>query len=557
MASPQFIRRQRRGQGSKSNTPFAARHQEADTFFNGGPAIQPKLTIGAPGDRYEQEADAVAERVVSGQPAAPTAEGQPSVQMKCAACEEEGPVQRMAGPEEEEPVQMEAAPEEEEPVQMEAAPEEEEPVQMEAAPEEEPVQMEAAPEEEEPVQTKADGSRTASPDFASRLQARQGGGQPLPTPVRRQMEQGIGADFSGVRIHTDTEAAHLNHEISAHAFTRGQDVYFNAGRYQPESTAGQRLLAHELTHVVQQGGGGKTHDQVPDIQGGLWSSIKKAAGKVWGGVKKAGSAIVSGAKAAWKGISWFGKKLWEKFSGIGRRVYQWITLFPGRVGRLLKGLWQGLKTFKPWTLSWWKSLGKADTWKGFLKWVGYRLVEMLEIMGIGEIYETVADFIKFNTRTLTSGEIATAKKVFGNTINYGLVRVDEGAVIGPAFSDRPYTSFHTINSWGSMSNDVLLHELTHVWQYEHAGAIYMPQAIHAQVWGDGYEYGGVAGLQQKKNAGQGLLSFNREQQAQIIQDFFRLKSGQSPDGATTTDLPLYADFVQAVSSHPVAALLTN
>ncbi|MDX2285992.1 MAG: DUF4157 domain-containing protein [Bacteroidia bacterium] len=232
--------------------------EQQAAFFGPAPAIQPKLAIGTPGDAYEREADAVAERVVSGGTASPalstsTGLGAP-MQRMCPECEQEQKVQRMA--EEEEPVQAQA--EEEEMVQSQA--EEEEPVQAQAeeeemvqsqAEEEEPVQSQA--EEEEMVQGKAQGS--APQHFASRLQARQGSGQPLPAPIRAQMEGGIGADFSGVRIHTDGEAQQMSQSIRAHAFTRGRDIYFNAGQYQPQSSAGQRLLAHELTHVVQQGGG--------------------------------------------------------------------------------------------------------------------------------------------------------------------------------------------------------------------------------------------------------------------------------------------------------------
>jgi membrane protein implicated in regulation of membrane protease activity len=68
------------------------------------------------------------------------------------------------------------------------------------------------------------------------------------------MEPRFGVDFGDVRIHTDDEAAHISRQINAKAFTHGQDIYFGAGRYTPASDAGKRLLAHELTHVVQQGG---------------------------------------------------------------------------------------------------------------------------------------------------------------------------------------------------------------------------------------------------------------------------------------------------------------
>jgi hypothetical protein len=78
-------------------------------------------------------------------------------------------------------------------------------------------------------------------------------GQPLATPIRAQMEAGFSADFSNVRLHTDSNAARLAHSIQALAFTSGRDIFFGAGRYEPGSATGQRLLAHELTHVIQQG----------------------------------------------------------------------------------------------------------------------------------------------------------------------------------------------------------------------------------------------------------------------------------------------------------------
>jgi hypothetical protein len=69
------------------------------------------------------------------------------------------------------------------------------------------------------------------------------------------MESAFGADFSGVRVHTGSEAVQMSQDLNAHAFTHGSDVYFNSGKYSPSTTEGGRLLAHELTHTVQQGGG--------------------------------------------------------------------------------------------------------------------------------------------------------------------------------------------------------------------------------------------------------------------------------------------------------------
>jgi hypothetical protein len=78
-------------------------------------------------------------------------------------------------------------------------------------------------------------------------------GTPLEPALRQRMEQGFGHDFSRVRIHTDAQAAASAHEVNANAYTVGHNVVFGAGRFAPDTQEGQRLIAHELTHVVQQG----------------------------------------------------------------------------------------------------------------------------------------------------------------------------------------------------------------------------------------------------------------------------------------------------------------
>ena len=83
-----------------------------------------------------------------------------------------------------------------------------------------------------------------------------GGGHSLDHGTRGHMESAFGADFSGVRIHHDTRADGLSQALSARAFTTGKDVFFRQGEYSPGTSSGRELLAHELTHVVQQNGPG-------------------------------------------------------------------------------------------------------------------------------------------------------------------------------------------------------------------------------------------------------------------------------------------------------------
>jgi hypothetical protein len=169
--------------------------------------IQTKLMVGPAGDRYEQEADRVAEQVLSG-PVPQRSEDAKGVGGQL-------PVQRQ--------------------------------------------------EDEEEVQTKpsapSGGSRSGEAGgfqvggpIEGRLAANKGSGSPLPEETRSYMEERFGADFGQVRLHTDSEAAQMNQDLSAQAFTQGQDIYLGAGKFSPDTDTGRHLLAHELTHVIQQGG---------------------------------------------------------------------------------------------------------------------------------------------------------------------------------------------------------------------------------------------------------------------------------------------------------------
>ena len=106
-------------------------------------------------------------------------------------------------------------------------------------------------------------SIAVSQQMESQLSQLQGGGRQMPDGLRDMMESGFGQDFSHVRIHTDSEAANMSSSIHAKAFTLGNDIYFNQGQFSPNTSEGQKLMAHELTHVVQ--GSGKVGRDEEDI----------------------------------------------------------------------------------------------------------------------------------------------------------------------------------------------------------------------------------------------------------------------------------------------------
>jgi hypothetical protein len=185
--------------------------------------IQAKLTISQPKDQYEQEADRIAEEVIR---------------------MPEPVVQR----------QMESVEEEEEGM-----------VQREIASQITPlVQRQVSPEvaAEDFIQTKATGNQTAVPAStqesseapSSVREALSFPGQSLDPATRVFMEQRFGHDFSQVRVHTGVAAERSAQDVNAHAYTYGSDIVFGAGEYAPATPQGRRLLVHELTHVIQQGG---------------------------------------------------------------------------------------------------------------------------------------------------------------------------------------------------------------------------------------------------------------------------------------------------------------
>ena len=244
-------------------------------------ALQAKLKIGQPGDRYEQEADRVADAVmrmpepqVQRQPIGeeeeekiqtkPVNEQFVQRQIEEEEEEEEGELRRQPIEEEqiqtnpviEQLVQRQIEEEEEEQVQTKPVTEQTTPLVQRQVEEEEELRRQTAEDEEVSeigMKSLGNGTDKAPEDIENILSQSKGGGSSLPDNIRSFMEQSIGADFSSVKIHNDGNAVQMSKNLNSQAFTHGSDIYFNRGKYNPSSSEGQHLLAHELTHVVQQG----------------------------------------------------------------------------------------------------------------------------------------------------------------------------------------------------------------------------------------------------------------------------------------------------------------
>jgi hypothetical protein len=188
----------------------------------GSPAvrIQPKLTVNDPGDRYEKEAERVADAVMrmpdGGNENPKEKLPEDRIQRMCPRCRRRARKGK-------------------------------------------PLNCEECEQE---LQRKRDGSGGETAPVQQAAAATRGPGQPLPDRTQSFFEERMGADFSGVRVHTGGEADAAARSIDARAYTLGSDVVMRSGEYRPHSREGKRLLAHELTHVVQQSRSGSQSDLI-------------------------------------------------------------------------------------------------------------------------------------------------------------------------------------------------------------------------------------------------------------------------------------------------------
>ena len=191
-------------------------YQEKSTFVRNtgvffSPVVQKKLTVGSSNDSYEKEADRVADKVMKmSEPSSQVTHSGALLQRKCASCEQE-----------------------------------------------EKLQMKPLAETISPLiqRSSSESGGVAPIQVESQINSSRGGGSNMDNETKNFMESRFGTDFSAVKIHTGNEAVKMSREFNAQAFAVGNDIYFNEGKYSPNSDSGKHLLAHELTHTVQQSGG--------------------------------------------------------------------------------------------------------------------------------------------------------------------------------------------------------------------------------------------------------------------------------------------------------------
>ncbi len=235
---------------------FFKKNADAESPSKKSGFFQPKLKINKPGDAYEKEADSVANTVVNS----------PGSKNKSVQRKKINSIQRLStSAEDEKQATNDARMAKDKEIQEKS-------MQMGGGMDKEKkkgIQKKDEPKKEEderkksmPVQKKPEGnSFDGQTDIPSRISQSAGKGRPLPGKTLMEVNAQFGMDFSRVRIHDDAESATMCMELRAQAFTHGCDIYFNAGKFNPDNTEGRLLLVHELTHVIQQKGVVKSNEE--------------------------------------------------------------------------------------------------------------------------------------------------------------------------------------------------------------------------------------------------------------------------------------------------------
>ncbi|WP_223258396.1 eCIS core domain-containing protein [Thermogemmatispora tikiterensis] len=329
-------------------------------------------------------------------------------------------------------------------------------------------------------------------------------GEPLPEAVRAYMEPRFGHDFSQVRIYADAGAAQTAQALNARAYTVGQNIFFGPGAYTPQTDEGRRLLAHELSHVVQQPG--EIAPGTPLVVGPVDDHYEREAEQVAARVMAAPTAteVAGGLSAAPAQVirrSWLGSVL----GGIGGAVVGAVGGFfvGGPAGAVIGGV-AGL-------------LGGA----------------------------AAGDRLSQQRRSLTPDEIAYAREIYADSLDYSAITITKHSILSSGASrtvgntinlEDVYYDGDTLNLTPE-GRLILIHEMGHVWQYQHGGLAYIPESLIAQIRGavGGGSRNAAYDWRAAIQAGTPWEEWNPEQQAEAIEDYNRALRRTRDGTATAQD----------------------
>lgn len=381
-----------------------------------------------------------------------------------------------------------------------------------------------------------------------------------------------------------SEPGLLGAGIEAGAATRGNEILFAGGVPDLGRREASFLLGHELAHVAQQRRGHTTHRSRDVLEAGADGFARRfsgasdlrthqpagvgtPAGVQFGVAETVGGAIrtVEGfvdplldplESLAHQGMA----RLSMALADVPALVVNFVINLPWRLQRIVAMAVEGGVGLTRWEMETadlilhWRGL--PALWTHFLQglidgvtFAAQFLFAALEVFGVAEFLQFLWYRANPWMRPLDGGQIAASQEVHpSGLIPYWMVRVDYGSLVarlaaqfspgsgtdlwtqitgGAGAQFRSVTTLHVIHTGPSMDLPLTVHELTHVGQYELVGARYMPQALHAQIAGRGYDYNNnpYGSLAAAAAAGATFAEFNREQQAQICEDFYCARHG--------------------------------
>lgn len=394
-------------------------------------------------------------------------------------------------------------------------------------------------------------------------------GEPLDPGLRTEAEARLGVPLGDVRLTETGALAERARARGADAAAKGNVVAFPAGLPDTHTRAGRFAIGHELGHIAHDRGGPALASE-PEAHA-------DAAGRALGGPPAATGAPGGaahppperdGGETVQFGIfdpitDFIADPVGysqQALPGLNAASMRVLAALPGNVIRLIQEYQDGTRAADAWTqqlvvllVNWqgqqalYNHLIHGLTEGAFM--AGEILGAVIDVLGVNEFAHAL--FVTSGALSpLDPGEEAASRRVHPpGLIPYASVLVDRDGIVAriaaiqgsgasivnqlfgtTGVSHRSVTTMHVIHTHaGTMAPGLAVHELTHVGQYTMAGAQYMAQALHAQLVGQGYDYKNLDGsLAASIAAGRGFLDFNREQQAQICEDYYDARFGGSP-----------------------------
>jgi hypothetical protein len=390
-------------------------------------------------------------------------------------------------------------------------------------------------------------------------------GQPLHPTTRALMESRFGHNFSRVRVHADARAAEAARAVNASAYTIGQDIVFDAGQYTPATSGGRKLLAHELVHTLQQAQSVHSAGEVHTISAPGDPDEREAA--------QVADKVVSASKPAdfttpaqpiltrpvpptlQRDLLAYKTEHTEVLPSMDYVVY---TADAANIRNALQVLISankvsfrdvGDRTFFSNRGATRVEIISAFTAAGYSRandmadalmdehnisvYSRGQIAKMTSLFGTFTVGQKADVVVRQLRRPLTDAERTEAQLVFGRSLDYDRIVVEEDPIMGAFGTARttPLTvNFPPGSFGGSGFMPWLIHELTHSWQYQH-GISFAKTSYYGTVgffYSPYYDYGGEAGLLAAQAAGKHFRDFNPEQQGSILGDYYkRLKKGKS------------------------------